>query len=621
MLIGLSFIVLVAGLRKRASNCRIGRPEERFGHVVPLLKYLFGHAKILREPWPGTAHHLIFWGFVVTFILSILSQFGLNLPFILAGMLSFIQDLAGVAMLAGGLFFLWRRVFNRGPDKPQRSLLPLFVLLAVIVTGFLAEGGRLTIARTEPFWWYPIGYAISLISPSSPRFMQVMIRFHFLSMVIFFALIPFTFMRHMGSTFLNVYYRDQQNLVESRPATLGKNVLGARTFEDFTWKHLLDVEACVSCGRCEKSCPAFVSGKPLSPQKIVRNIFEQMEESAQKDTLSRGGCLPLLNRDIEEDEIWSCTTCGACNFECPAELDIIGKIVRMRQYHVDRGYSPTQCQTALESISTRGNPWLMPPSARLDWAEGMDTKIWMSKDGADWLYWVGCTGAYLSLAQEVSRSVLELLRQGGIRHALLGKKERCCGEPARRMGEEGLFQKICRENIRLFNEYGVKKIITHCPHCYHTFKNEYPLLGGRYDVYHHSQMLSLPDLKNKFGTSKENPSRSFFFQDPCYLTRYNGISQEPRDIITNSLSGTLINTERWDRSFCCGGGGGHMWLDIRAGRRIENVRFEQIQRLGPEVIVTACPFCKIMLDAAVSSSGATERFRIKDISELMLESV
>ena len=613
-------VVLVAGLKRRSALYRIGKPEHRGGHFLFLLRYLIGHSKIRRERWPGTAHMLLFWGFFITLILLLLSQFALIFPSHLAGTLSLIRDLAGMAMLTGTLYFLFRRIFNRGPGKPERSLLPLIILLAILITGFLAEGGRLAILQTEPFWWSPAGHIISLICPQSPIFMKLMIRLHFFAVVIFFSLIPFTFMKHMGSTLLNVFYRDQESLMERAPEPLGRSFLGTRTVKDFTWKHLLDADACVSCGRCEKSCPAFLSEKPLSPQKIVRNIFAQMKESARIGTLQKGQFDPLLSRDIEKDEVWSCTTCGACNFECPAELDIMGKIIRLRQDHVDRGDSPTLCHTTLESIATRGNPWQMPQSDRMNWAEGINLKTWPAEDKTDWLYWVGCTGSYVNLAQDISRAVLKLLGQGGIRHALLGKEERCCGEPARRMGEEGLFQKICRENISLFDGYGIKKIITHCPHCYHTFKNEYPLLGGKYEVYHHSQLPALLGFENKLSVHGESKYASIFFQDPCYLARYNGIYKEPRKVIRNLLSGTLVNIESWDRSFCCGGGGGHMWLDIQAGRRIETVRLEQIQRLEPEVIATACPFCKIMLDSALSSLGDADRFQVKDISELLLES-
>jgi Fe-S oxidoreductase len=257
----------------------------------------------------------------------------------------------------------------------------------------------------------------------------------------------------------------------------------------------------------------------------------------------------------------------------------------------------------------------------MEWAAGFQPKILTAGNRADWLYWVGCTGSYEPLAQSVSIALLKILDQAGMDYALLAQKERCCGDPARRLGEEGLFQRACKENIETFHEYGVKNIVTPCPHCYNIFKNEYPLFGSDFKVYHHSQLLAQWVSEKKFNLSGGRKYRSAFYQDPCYLVRYNPVFKESREIIGNIPSLNLLNPRGADKSFCCGGGGGQMWLDVRQGDRVENVRFAQIEKFNPELIITACPFCKIMFDSATTARGVADQYRIKDISELLLESI
>jgi Fe-S oxidoreductase/nitrate reductase gamma subunit len=623
-LLSLTVLVLFAGLKKRWVAWQKGQPEDRPGNGISLVRYFLANQKILRKKFPGIAHIILFWGFVFNLLIIILSQFRFTLPPLGAHLVSAFADLMGIAMVGSVLFFLKRRIQSPRPGRKREVILPLVILFIILLSGFLAEGSRLALVGADTIWWSPMGWVFSWFSPASPLFMKLIIRFHFYMVLLFIAIIPFTLMRHLIAAPLNVYYKKHTPLEGLKPLPLGQRLPGAVTINDFTWKQLLDVEACTLCGRCEENCPAFIAQKPLSPLTVIQKIFGQMEASTRTGVKPENFSLPPLMSIIREGEIWSCTTCGACNYECPAHLEILEKIIDLRRSQVERKTCPPLSVTALEGMANRGNPWALPPTDRMNWAENLKPSVLKENEEVEWLYWVGCSSSYDPLAQEISHAVLSLLNRSGIRFALLGTKESCCGDPARRIGEEGLFQKICRENIALFHGHRVRKIITQCPHCYNILKNEYPLMGGNYEVYHHSQLFSHLVAAKKLDVVKGLKYSTVFFQDPCYLGRYNQNFNDGRYLIQSIPSLSLLNPGGGDKAFCCGGGGGQMWLEVREGKRVENVRFAQIGTLKPEIIATACPFCKIMLDTARASQPATERQQalpIKDIAELLIEAL
>ena len=376
----------------------MGREENRSGDWKGLFKYILGHAKILKKPGPGRAHLMLFWGFTVPMIVIILAQLGFTIPIIPARLLSLLADLLGIALLAGTLFFLVKR---------KRSFVPLFLFLFILLTGFAAEGTRLSIVHPQFTWESPLGWLVSILLPPSPQLMHLMIRLHFFVVLLFIATMPFTFNRHLIAAPMNIFYRRKNARGELKGISLDKGPIGADTIMDFSWKQLLDAEACVSCGRCEENCPASLSGKPLSPQKVMRDIFEQM---ASPSSIS-----PLEVR-ITGDEIWSCTTCMACVEHCPVFIEPMDKIIDMRRNQVmGKGHLPVEARSMMRELEIYGDVHGKGIAHRKDWAFNRAVPLIDASDSnQDILLWVGCAGAFHERYQEVSRAMVSILKTAEI---------------------------------------------------------------------------------------------------------------------------------------------------------------------------------------------------------------
>lgn len=378
---------------------------------------------------------------------------------------------------------------------------------------------------------------------------------------------------------------------------------------DLSWKQLLDSEACTTCGRCQAVCPAHNSGKPLNPKQIVGKVLQAMESPADLSPLD------LITRE----EVWSCTTCAACIHECPVEIEIVDKIVELRRTLVEAGQVPDMAATALQGMAERGDPWLHPRSSRTQWASGLEVPVAAPGEEVELLYWVGCAGAFDAAAHPIARAMVKLLHHAGVPYKILGSGEQCTGDPARRLGEEGLFQRMARENLARFREHKVKKVLTHCAHCFNTMKNEYPELGAEFEVVHHSQFLQelVAQGRLKPASPLQDPVT---FHDPCYLGRYNQEYDAPRAVIGAIPGARLAEMGRSrDRSLCCGGGGGHTWMDIRLGERIDGLRLDEAVQTSARTVVTACPFCKIMLDSSAAAKGLQDQVRVRDLAEVLAE--
>ena len=595
LLIAIAVVIMAAGFRKRWTVVKSGRPESLSRDLSGLIKYLFGHDKILRNRKAGWAHVFVFFGFFIPFVIIILSQFDFALPWPIARIMSLTTVFLGLAMLAGLIFFLVRRIGAAETRAPRRTTLPVVILLFIIVTGFLAEGSRLAIAPAGTSWASPVGWLISLGLPNSPQLMQVLIRLHFFAILIFIALLPFTFMRHLVASSQNVYYKRQRRHGGIMPLSAATDAIGAHTFKDFTWKQLLEAEACVACGRCEENCPASLSDKPLSPRKVMQDILGQMEHNGGKLMDSRANNLPALTDAIAADELWACTSCMACVTHCPVLIEPLDKIIDMRRYQVmGKARLPSEARPMIRDLEIYGDVQGKGVDHRADWAMNRDVPLLAQSDSeVEILLWVGCSGAFHPRNQETSRAMVKILKSAGMRFAILGKKELCCGDPARRLGDEMLYQKLAQANIEQFNRYQVKKVVTMCPHCLNTLKNEYPDLGCRLEVIHATELVT--DLiRNKRITLKYPVADSMAIHDACYLGRYNQVYQPPRDICQAVPGTRLRETERnQDRGFCCGGGGGRMWLHENIGQNINVVRAEEITKTGVELIGTACPYCLV----------------------------
>ncbi|MDY7035633.1 MAG: (Fe-S)-binding protein, partial [Thermodesulfobacteriota bacterium] len=473
----------------------------------------------------------------------------------------------------------------------------------------------------------------------------VMIRLHFFAVLFFIAIVPFTFMRHLAASALNVCYIKKGPRGELGRVSLDKGPLGVKSVRDFTWKQLLDTEACVSCGRCEEKCPASISGKPLSPQKVIRNILEQMEEvnvflKVDPNRIRSANLLPPLIEDsITGDEIWSCTTCMACVEHCPVFIEPVDKIIDIRRYQVmRRGLLPAEARPMIRNLEIYGDAQGKGAAHRGDWAfnrnvplistEGLDAKI---------LLWVGCSGAFHPIYQETIRAMVKILKYGRVRFGILDREELCCGDPARRMGEEALFLELAQKNIDLFYKYNIQKIVTLCPHCYNTLKNEYPCLeddlrsghgkgprsgsGIGFEVIHATEFV-MDLIKEKKISPRYPISKTITIHDPCYLGRINHIYKPLRELI-KAVPGLELKEmkENRENGFCCGGGGGRMWLHERLGRHMNQIRAEEVVETGVDLLGTACPYCMTMLDDGLKALEIDRPPKVSDIIEILAHSL
>lgn len=622
MLIAIALLIMVAGFFRRRSLWLSGRAEARSGNYSGLFGYILGHRRILERRKRGIPHLLTLWGCVIPVIIIILAQFPFILPASGARILSLLADLAGIGLLAGTGCLLTTRLRSGDDEGPKRTLFPMCIILFIVVTGFLAEGLRLSITNNAFTWSSPFGWAISLLVPPSPSFMLFMIRAHFFAVLVFIATLSFTFSRHLAAAALNVFYKRKSVTGELRCIPLDDGVTGAGRIKDFTWKQLLDAEACVACGRCDEICPAFISGKPLSPRRIIRDIFDRMcsKEIGNPEDVR-----------ISEDEIWSCTTCMACVAICPVFAEPMDKIIDMRRYMVmGKGRLPGEARAMIRNLEIFGDVDGKGAAHRVDWAFNRDVPS-VKADCPDLgvLLWVGCSGAFHPRYREVTRAMVYLMNMAGIGYSILGKDELCCGDPARRLGEESLFLELARKNIQRLEKYGVKEIVTICPHCFNTLKNEYPGIGGYagskngtgWNVYHATEYMARL-IDEKCFIPKYPVDKKITFHDPCYLGRINGLYDAPREII-KALPGTRFMEIGRNRreSFCCGGGGGGMWLHEHQGRRINGIRAEEILDTGADVVATACPYCLTMLADGMNSLGRQKVPKVMDVVEILADSI
>lgn len=627
LLIAIAIVAMAAGFRKRWAVVKSGRREELSRDLPGLAKYLLGHNKIMQNPKAGWAHIFVFFGFFIPLIVIVLSQFDFAMPVPVARLLSLTTELLGLAMLVGLIYFLMRRIGAGESKGPKRTTLPVIILLFIIVTGFLAEGTRLAISPVGSSWASPLGWLMSLGLPDSPLLMQVFIRLHFFAILIFVAILPFTFMRHLVASTQNVYYKRRRMPGGIVPLSAGADAIGADTFKDFTWKQLLEAEACVACGRCEENCPATLSDKPLSPRKVMQDILSQMESGGQQNSGPQTNGLPALTDAIAADELWACTSCMACVAHCPVLIEPLDKIIDMRRYQVmGKARLPSEARPMIRDLELYGDVQGKGVAHRADWAMNREVPQLSNVSrntglDAEYLLWVGCSGAFHPRNQETSRAMVKILKSAGIRFAILGKEERCCGDPARRLGDEMLFQKLARANIEQFNRHQVKKVVTMCPHCLNVLKNEYPELGCRLKVIHATELVCDLIRSNRIAL-KYPVADNMTLHDACYLGRYNQVYQAPRDIC-QAIPGTGLKetTRNRDSGFCCGGGGGRMWLHEKIGQNINVVRAEELAQNGVDLIGTACPYCQVMLDDGVKSLELDKTPKVAGIIDIVADSL
>lgn len=628
--------VFALGLWQRAALWLEGTPEKRFDRLPDRLRFLWRHGilqqRTLTQRYPGVMHALMFWGFCVLFLGTVLATIDYDItlplgfkllrgPFYLLYELSL--DLFGLFFVVGLGLALYRR-FGVRPARldPTPHFAAILALLFVInVTGFVLEACRLAVVR--PWWgpWSPVGWALGqgflalgLTEPALRGLHLGTWIFHFLVSFAFIAVIPHSYFVHLLTTPLNIFFAklDRHGALKPIENIEEAEALGVAKLEEFSWKRRLDFDACTMCGRCQAVCPAHLAGTPLNPKQIILKLRGLMHAPDGR---------AIHGDTITAEELWACTTCYACVEACPAFIDIVDTIVDLRRYlALSEGALPGTAATSLQNMQRTGNPWGLAAADRFAWAEGLDVPRLREGDEVEYLYWVGCSASYDRRNQSIARSVVKILRTAGVSFAVM-QEERCNGDAARRLGEEYTYQTLVRENIENLRRYRFRRVITACPHCFNTLGNEYRQFGGALEVVHHSVVIA--DLIRQGRLRLGRPREELLtFHDSCYLGRYNGIFDAPRESLRAIPGLQLVEMpRRREKGLCCGGGGGHMWMEVRGQRRINEIRVEEALETQAKTVGTACPFCMAMVDLGRKVKGVEDTLQVKDISELVAEAL
>lgn len=649
-----AFGILSYNVKRLISYLTIGKKENRFDNIPQRIKNVltiaFGQSKLLRDPIAGTIHFLIFWGFML-FLFAVVEAIiqGFYSPFTLEflgpvfSLITFIQDVFGILILGSVLFALYRRLIQKvkrldvGPGGQLDAVFILSMIFMVVVSMF---GQNICSIANHGFVMgeyevRPISAALSQMiflghSYTSELWYEIFWWIHILVIFGFMNFLPYSKHLHVFSSIPNVYFKklgDKQHAL--KPINLDDESIeqfGAADVEHLNWKQLLDGYACTECGRCTDACPAATTGKKLSPRKIIVDIRHRVEEKAPlilAGVQEKEGVLDktLVNDFITPEELWSCTTCMACVQECPVTIEHLDSIVDIRRnLTLMESNFPSELNNVFKNIETNFTPWAFNAQDRANWAEGMNIKTLAEDSNGEVLFWVGCAGSFDARYQKVTKAFAQIMQKAGVDFRILGTEEKCNGDTARRLGNEYLAQMMMKENIETMNNYGVKKIVTGCPHCYNSLKNEFPQFGGNYEVEHHTEMIEKLLKDGKIELKEEKIKNKVTFHDSCYLGRYNGIYEEPRNSLKEINGLELVEMQRnKDKGFCCGAGGGRMFMEETEGSRININRTKEALETGSDTIASACPFCMTMMTDGVKEFNKSEEVFVKDIAEIVLE--
>jgi Fe-S oxidoreductase len=624
-----------------------------FKWITNTFVYVFSQLCQLKNFWKKDraplGHAFMAWGFFVFvifyfFFIILAEGFGLtsleDTSFLFY--YAWVMDFMALFIIIGAGWGLIRRFIVR-PErlKGEQTVEALIILLSVFTHPFTHLFKEATnIAMMAP----PAGLGHTLLPPISNWFSHLFtgsaqsienwhIGFfwaHWLTVLFVLVYIPYSRYLHVIAAIFNGIFQSRLPRGALRTIDMEKaESFGIAKIDNLTWKQNLDLYSCVVCGNCQEQCPAFATGKPLNPKKVIQDLKkhllkvgpELVRAKARGEPAPANPNVTLAGNVILEDEIWACTTCGACDVICPVWVEHIDKLVDLRRNLVmEQSIIPETAEGALRSIETRGHPWRGTTLSRTDWAEGLNVKTLAENADVDFLFWVGCTEALEERSVKIAQSLAKVMQQAGLNFGILGVEESCCGDPARRLGNEYLFQMQAQKNIEILKAYNVKKIVAACPHCYNTIKNEYPQFGGNFEIIHHTELINGLIKEGRIKVSQGGYG-VMTYHDSCYLGRHNDIYQPPRQILKNLPDARLVEMEKnKKRGFCCGGGGGRMWLEERIGQRISENRIEQVMATKSQLVATACPYCLQMFDDAIKAKQAEETLRVKDIAEIILES-
>jgi Fe-S oxidoreductase len=630
---------LVALMRSAAPVKRGGDVPRRVRNEASIV---LGQRKLLQRFGPGLIHAFIFWGFLVlapTILIALIGAVSKHatLPWLgHQGWFAGLADLFAVLVLIGVAAALWIRKVQR-PDRFRGSHLGeadlILGLIATIATTLLLwHATRIALGLNEwPASSAPVSNLLAHLfarNGSTRVLERVFVWMHVVTILSFLAYLPRSKHLHIASAAINVWYGRTgpggrlEPLRFDDPDVAEEDIrFGAGTAADLTWKQMLDTFTCTECGRCQDACPAFATGKVLSPKLLIMGLRDQVFTdggSIVADREGRSELASLVPGAVPEESVWDCVTCGACVQACPVSIEHVDHIVDLRRHLVMVESSfPAEAEPMLRDVERASNPWGKAQSERADWAQSLGVRVLEPGDPApEYLYWVGCASSFDERARRSAESTAQLLARAGVDFAILGPREACTGDPARRMGNEYVFQSFAEQNVETLNEAGVTKIIANCPHCFNTLGNEYPDFGGHYEVIHHSEVLARLVSEGRLAPQRD-PGLSVTYHDSCYLARHNDVLAPPRELVASI--GQPVEMERSGReTFCCGAGGAHMWMEER-GSAINENRVREAVDTGAGTLAVACPFCTVMLDDGVQSAGAS--MRVVDVATLLVESI
>jgi Fe-S oxidoreductase len=637
------------------------RPKNMGRKLKDQIVVVFAQRKLLQWTIPGIMHFFIFWGFVILFTTIVeafgaVYQEGFHIPLVGKwGPLGALQDFFVVAVLVSiGVAFVIRKIQRpgrfRGSHLKEADYI-LFAISGIMITILLTRGAEISLAHF-PYdtRWTPISDFVSnlfqnLSLDTREAIDKIFLWWHSLIILGFLVYITYSKHLHIVTSGFNVLFTSERPKGALKPMYLDieamseDDVFGAQKLSDLSWKQLLDGMTCTECGRCQSQCPAWNTGKPLSPKLLIMDerdhLFEHgpallaAKRAGEAEFQAAVAELPTLNPTVVEDEvIWDCTTCGACVQACPVNIEHIDHIMDMRRNLVmGESRFPKEMQPALQNLETTGNPWGSAPQTRMDWAKGtakqeeLEIPLIGDTPDAEVLFWVGCAGAFDDRNKKVVYDFARLMQLANIKFAVLGEEESCNGDPARRMGAEYIYQMLAEQNIEVLNSHGVKKIVTTCPHCFNTLFNEYPQFGGKYEVIHHTEYLAQLVDEGRLrpqGTIDKNIT----YHDPCYNVRHNDVWKGARLIIDTIPGAEYSELHRHGHStFCCGAGGGRMWMEERMGKKMNMERTDEALASASDTLAVGCPFCNIMLSDGVTERKADERMVVRDIAQILLQSI
>lgn len=635
----LSFLamgVCAWGFWKRVPVYRQGKSLARLDQlprrISLLLSNLFGQIRVIRVLNPGGFHAVFFWGFGLLFIgtLLVMAQADFTQPvfgiIFLKGtfykIFSAALDLAGLAaiVMLGGLL-VRRFIIKRDLESIRDDYVIHTLLFAILVTGFLAEGVRLAatelVQNPELARFSPVGRLFGLLFLNTPVDQLALVHkflwwLHFVLVAVFIAAIPFTKLRHIFTTSANYILSDlgpKGSIASINLEDENIEQFGAAKVTDLSWKDIFDADACTSCQRCQDRCPAHTTGKPLSPMKLVKQIGETAEANPDHS---------LVNV-LTEDVLWSCTTCRACQEICPANIEHVNKIIEMRRNLtlMEGAFPGDEVRTAVSNIEVNGNPFGLAYASRGYWADGLEVSVMDQDREVDILYFVGCYASFDKRNREIAKSFIKICNTSGVKVGILGKEEKCCGEPVRKLGNEYLYQMTAQENIELIKAYGVKKIVTTCPHCFNTLARDYKDLGLDLPVEHHTTFIN--GLLNNGNLKIQGEAFEYTYHDSCYLGRYMDIIDEPRSVL-QAAGGKLneMDKSRYE-SFCCSAGGGRIFAEEKLGSRINVERVKMAEATGAPMLVSNCPFCLTMFEDGIKTGGYEGKLAVRDLAEIVAE--